>query len=488
MYIGGSGDMPEVAYKDIPWNRYKNVITEIIIESKDITSVCDSAFYDFEQLKSVSYPENSALKKIGESAFEGCMRLTEIAIPDNCTEIGARCFNDCWGATSLTLSKNMTAIPEEAFYGCSNLTEIVIPDNITEIGKGCFTHCASAASLTLSKNITVIPEDAFYNCVSLSEMTLPEGVTAIEAAAFTFCRLTELVLPESLTSIGNGAFAGSMLLTKVRLPKAIVFIDEIAFSECPFLADVECPALTPPALGADAFLNIKQDAKLHIYRPFVDAYAATQWADWFTIVGSLGGCKVTAASSDETKGEVSITFDKEDILGEKDGVFIVRENAKAHLTATVTGGNTKFVSRNDDAEDNTDLERDITVTSDFDFVALFAPVYCTVTYYDWNGDELYKEVVNNGEDAKGMETDPTREGYTFIGWSKPLTNITSDMNVVAQYKKKDPTALEYTEADPNANGADPNPHTTAARKLLRNGTLLIDRHGITYTPNGHRLN
>ena len=529
LHIDGAGDMPEGEYEDIPWNSYKDIITEIIIASKDITSVCPKAFYQFEKLESVSYPENSALKKIGASAFEGCLNLTEITIPDNTTEIGARCFNDCESATSLTLSKNMTVIPEQAFYDCislleigipdniteigigafaycydaasltlsknitvipedafaycKSLTEIVIPDNITELGEDCFAGCESAASLTLSKNITVIPQEAFFECKSLSELTLPEGVTAIEALAFSLCGITELVLPESLTSLEYGAFGACYELTKVTLPQAIESIGEMAFRECLLLADVECPAITPPALGAEAFLDIKSGAKLHVYRSFVDAYAATDWADWFSIKGSIVDCKVTAASSDETMGEVSITFDSDDILSEKDGVFIVRENAKAHLVASVTGENSKFVSWNDDAEDNTELERDVTVTSDFDFVALFAPVvvYFTVTYYDWDLTPLGTEQVEEGHDAKGLETDPEREGYTFIGWSKPLTNITADLSVAAQYEKKDPTAIEETESDTHSLDAAP-------RKFLRNGTLYIDRNSTLYTPLGARLN
>ena len=179
-----------------------------------------------------------------------------------------------------------------------------------------------------------------------------------------------------------------------------------------------CPALVPPTLGDDAFEDIKgSGAKLHVYKSFTAAYTETDWAYYFTIEGSLLECKVTASSADEALGKVSLTFDKEDILSEKDGVFIVRENAKAHLTATVTGENAKFVRWNDDAEDNTQAERDVTVTSDFDFIATFA------------------------QTPTGVDT---------------------------------------------AGGTDAD--RTSVRKLLRNGTLLIDRHGILYDAHGHRLN
>ena len=67
---------------------------------------------------------------------------------------------------------------------------------------------------------------------------------------------------------------------------------------------------------------------------------------------------------------------------------------------------------------------------------------CTVTFVDWDGDELHKEQVEEGHDAKGPDENPTREGYDFIGWSKPIINITADVTVIAQYKEVE--APDYT--------------------------------------------
>ena len=488
LYIYGKGDMPQGAYKDIPWNKHKTFVTEIRIESDEITSICDSAFYDFGKVESVAYPENTGLTKIGRNAFALCEHLKNLVIPDNVTKIGEACFGGCEDATSLTLSKNMTSIPDNAFVQCQSLKKIVIPDNITELGVQCFAACTSATKLTLSKNITVIPEGAFASCASLHEIVIPDhiteigvgsfmgcetatsltlskNITSIPKAAFYACKgLEEIVIPDNITLLGvqcfnecesatsltlsknlktipEIAFAGCIGLTdivipymvaeldeycfesctaleSVRLPRNLLVIGEGAFEDCDAVKDVTCPALVPPTLGDDAFEDIKgSGAKLHVYKSFAAAYTETAWAYYFTIDGSLLECKVTASSADEALGKVSLTFDKEDILSEKDGVFIVRENAKAHLTATVTGENAKFVRWNDDAEDNTQAERDVTVTSDFDFIATFA------------------------QTPTGVDT---------------------------------------------AGGTDAD--RTAVRKLLRNGTLLIDRHGTLFDALGHRLN
>jgi len=113
------------------------------------------------------------------------------------------------------------------------------------------------------------------------------------------------------------------------------------------------------------------------------------------------------------------------------------------------------------------------ITGDLTVIAQYekAKEHFTVTYLDWNGDELYKEDVIEGEDAKGPATNPTRDGYTFTGWSKPLTHITGNMIVVAQYGV--PSGTEDVSAD-----------GTQSRKLLINGVLYIEHNGRRYDTTG----
>ena len=68
------------------------------------------------------------------------------------------------------------------------------------------------------------------------------------------------------------------------------------------------------------------------------------------------------------------------------------------------------------------------------FNAIKKTVYYTVTFLDWDGTELLVETVEEGHDAQGPEINPTREGYIFTGWSKPITNITSNLIIIAQYE------------------------------------------------------
>ena len=127
------------------------------------------------------------------------------------------------------------------------------------------------------------------------------------------------------------------------------------------------------------------------------------------------------------------------------------------------------------------------VTSDLNVQAQYEvkKVYFTVTYYDWDMTVLGTEQVEEGHDAMGLETDPEREGYTFTGWSSPLTNVTSDLNVQAQYEKKEPTGIEDIQ-DTDALNSDSRNAEANATKQFRNGVLYILRNGILYDAAGNK--
>lgn len=119
------------------------------------------------------------------------------------------------------------------------------------------------------------------------------------------------------------------------------------------------------------------------------------------------------------------------------------------------------------------------VTSDLHVTAVYEAnlVFFTVTYYDWNGDVLFEEQVEEGKDAQGPATNPEREGYTFIGWDKALENITFDLLVIAQYEQNPETGIEEVESSLLLS-----PFST--RKVLRDGILYIERNGVLYDAQG----
>ena len=77
---------------------------------------------------------------------------------------------------------------------------------------------------------------------------------------------------------------------------------------------------------------------------------------------------------------------------------------------------------------------------DFDLVKTGDATRYTVTFVDWDGTELKTQSVLPFGAAQAPD-DPTRAGYTFIGWDKDFASVTSDLTVTAQYESNKPGAL-----------------------------------------------
>ena len=62
----------------------------------------------------------------------------------------------------------------------------------------------------------------------------------------------------------------------------------------------------------------------------------------------------------------------------------------------------------------------------------------TVTFQDWDGTVIKEIKVSSGGSIADADLPNTsnlvRDGYIFIGWDRPLTNITESFTTMAQYK------------------------------------------------------
>ena len=80
------------------------------------------------------------------------------------------------------------------------------------------------------------------------------------------------------------------------------------------------------------------------------------------------------------------------------------------------------------------------ITEDTTLYAKWTPVLLTVTFYDDDGTVLKTESVAYGEDATSP-ANPTKAEtaqfyFTFDGWDKPYTNITSNTDIYATYSEE----------------------------------------------------
>jgi uncharacterized repeat protein (TIGR02543 family) len=81
-----------------------------------------------------------------------------------------------------------------------------------------------------------------------------------------------------------------------------------------------------------------------------------------------------------------------------------------------------------------DAKHRFLIKKDESLKANFVKSFHTVTFVNWDGTVLKSQDVKHGESAKSP-ADPTRNGFTFIGWNPAdITNISDSIKVTAQYK------------------------------------------------------
>ena len=204
------------------------------------------------------------------------------SIKDGVKTIAGSAFNDCVGLKTVMIPDSLVAIGINAFYDCTSLKKIIIPDSVTYIGSGAFGNCKSATSIELGKNVTYMGQHAFVGCSAFKEITIPESVTTIDYRAFFGCDslekvnitnltawckinfgndeanplinsgklylnnelLTELVIPDEIAEISPHTFFNCQSITSVKIPTTVTSIRTGAFEDCKSLKSVYITDIT----------------------------------------------------------------------------------------------------------------------------------------------------------------------------------------------------------------------------------------------------
>lgn len=260
---------------------YGIIMVPSTYNGKNVVEIGDSAFKNYEELKSIEIPET--IQRIGNQSFSGCSSLASITIPNRVTSIGDGAFEGCRCLISIVIPNNVTRIGSRAFSGCISLTiyceasskpsgwdsawnpvsrpvywgmnenNYLIQDGLVYqivdakavvIG---YTNEASS-DIVIPKTITIkettydvtsIGEMAFSGCNSVNSMEIANSVTRIENFAFENCHsLVSITIPNSVTKIGLGAFFGCNSLASIKIPNCVTSIGENAFANCSSLTSI----------------------------------------------------------------------------------------------------------------------------------------------------------------------------------------------------------------------------------------------------------
>jgi len=177
---------------------------------KETTDIAKNAFKSNTGLTKIIFEKGgTADLVIGDSAFEGCTKITEAAMPERVVTIGSR-----------------------AFYNCKLLPSIYVPASVTSIGSSAFQGSGMAyTSIEFGRNddgtvnFKSIPNSMFNAWEGMTEWEVPEGVETVgsDFIANTSLRdsITKLTFPSTLTSINNPTTNRQVLYAFVGLTEVV---------------------------------------------------------------------------------------------------------------------------------------------------------------------------------------------------------------------------------------------------------------------------
>lgn len=261
---------------------------------------------------------------IYREAFNNCLKLSSIVLPEGIEEIGPGAFGGCVELESIDIPDGVSYIsPKGVFEGCNKLPVvdgIRYADTyaIGTVGKPQESYTLREGTLMVSNEvlydiayktgrITIpeivnkVDESVFKNCLPLLVVDMPGVVKSIGKFAFDGCEnLTNVALSDSLESIGDFSFRECAKLTSITIPASVKTIGAWAFFDCTGMEQVYCHATTPPTVGFAAFkrsdnnpdavgaqMPLPLGCKIYVPAQSVEAYkSAPGWSDYATnIVG-----------------------------------------------------------------------------------------------------------------------------------------------------------------------------------------------------------
>lgn len=263
-------------------NEYEIVIPDTI-GGYPVTMIGSGAFYGNLNATSVKMSKN--LEVIGSSAFNGCVELVNVEIPETVWAIYPDAFTDTPWYNSLTeeefvivgdsvlLKYNGTdttiVIPDTVkhtsavFMGNETIKDVTVPDSVYTIGAATFSS-STVSRVHLGNNVVFIDDSAFAYCYDLHYINMPDSLKTIESYAFTSCTgLNYIKLGKNVETIEAYAFYRASQFSYIYIPKSVKKIGDLAFEDCNYLTYVYYEGTEEEfaALGVDGKNSYLSDAK-----------------------------------------------------------------------------------------------------------------------------------------------------------------------------------------------------------------------------------
>ena len=200
-YRNNMGDLTFTVNKVQPYTCYKNQhIKQVQLDLKG--DVGDCAFQDCDKLATATIANTG---DIGKFTFRSCDALQTATLGEKVTGIGQLAFGECTTLAGIIIPNSVTTIGQSAFSGCSSMTQVKMGNGVSLIDDYTFYGCSALTDMQIGSKVGTIDYEAFYNCSSLEEITIPQSVTKINNSVFTKCTaLKELNIADRNTILTLG--------------------------------------------------------------------------------------------------------------------------------------------------------------------------------------------------------------------------------------------------------------------------------------------
>lgn len=496
-----------------------------VVYGKKIARIGSGAFSGCDKITKVVIPET--VKEIGSNTFKGCTSLGQVNIPSAITKIESGTFSGCKALTSITIPNQVTSILPEAFSDCTSMAAIHIPENVNVMDSLVFAGCTSLRDITVAagnKKFKVIDNILYQidgtnkmllrGSVSLSGMLdVPEDVTEIKSMSLADCtKLTGVTITgNAMTSIEN-PFNG------LRSLKTLAIYSEVK-STCYGIVDKDTILFTLPTATVVKKYYETLPNKKYYNKPgelAMPTYTVPTnlTAKRYATLGSIAlpkGFSFEKAASTQLKTigiqEYTVKYTPEDTtyLAVVTGIKVKINVVPREFTITYgLNGGTNASKNPKTYKETKAVSLSAPTKRGYSFAGWFTDQACTKKFGGFTTSttgnlKLYAKWKLNsykityqlagGKNASGNKTsynvtsntftwkNPTRKGYTFVGWyqgSKKVTSIKKgsigNVTITAKWKKVSVAKATLTSAK-----------NTKAKTIAMNVKKLSGVDGYSYT-------
>ena len=302
---------------------YRDNVFYLPLSLKYVTVTSGEIFsYAFEgcvSLKKIDIPQN--ITQIGEYAFCAC-GIESFDVPSGVTRIENNTFSSCDRLKEIQLPAGLKEIEDEVFSGCDNLTSLMIPDSVMNIGERVFLNCNDGlftridgllyvdnwvvgvedkeiTSANIINDAVGIAGGSFALCRNLTDITIPEGVKGIGSWSFVGCgNLVSVKIPNGVTIIKNDVFANCSNLVSVNIPKSVTRIEDCAFVGCKFTNIIIPDGVTYIGYNAFGYCQALQEITIPQNVIFVGWNAFTDCDNLHVVYWNAINCKYAGDRND----------------------------------------------------------------------------------------------------------------------------------------------------------------------------------------------